>query len=170
MDIFSGQDIADANDNIFNMILPINVNDANNDRVVSFLAESGVSINTAIGDNLKGLELTADQKRQLQIGMAQYGLRDNLERLMDQKWFKEDHANWLASGQDLVEDERWYRAVKREFQMAQKTSAELMMKADPTFRASYLDYLQQRQNRKTGNYSQPENNRMSEINQLLQAK
>ena len=153
VDIFSGEQIDDANENVFNFFLPFNVKDENNDRVVTFLVDNGVNISTLFADELKGMQLSSGQKTALQKGMADYGLRDNLEELMDEEWFARDVEAWRSSNKPLDDNDRWYRAVKRRFSQARTASVRRLMKDDPIFTAQYEEFLRNQNKRRRGEYA-----------------
>ena len=153
IDIFSGEPVEDANENVFNFFLPFNVKDENNDKVVNFLSNTGVSVSTLFADELKGMQLSPSQKTALQKGMADYGLRDNLEELMDEEWFQEDIDAWRASNQPLDDNDGWYRAVKRRFSQARSASVRRLMKNDPIFTAQYEEFLRNQNKRRRGEYA-----------------
>ena len=65
------------------------------------------------------------------------------------------NAAWKESGTDLVEDERWYRAVKAEFNRARKAAATALMQEDPIFASAYKQAIKDKQNRQLGVYQEP---------------
>ena len=154
VDIFTGEPMVDSNDNIFNLVLPFNVTDVNNDPVVNFLSDSGVDITTIYGDELKGMDLTSQQKTKMQKYIADYGLRDNLLDLMGQAWFEKDYKAWKESGATLDSNDRWFSAVKKRFSQAKSSATIRMMREDPEFARLYQEHLNNRGNRRLGQYDE----------------
>ena len=118
VDFLTGEEVESSSGGIWNANSPIKITPVNQDPIKDML----VDIRFEMGDLLKsgpsGIELNAEERRQLALEMHEGGVRTELERLMKQSWFKKSVKEWKDQGFRFVPDDendrpRHYVAVSR---------------------------------------------------------
>jgi len=136
IDWLTGEEMSSSAGGLWNSMVPLRIVQKGEDPVKDML----VDIRFEMGDNQKfgpaGVELTAEQRSALNKGMADSGLRNKLDKLRKQDWFKKDVAAWKDKGFKWSGEDnrpRHYQAVQRLINDARRTTFAKMQRTDPGF-------------------------------------
>lgn len=162
IDVFSGKPIDNPSSGgsllgLLNNFLPFNVQDVDTDPVKKKLSEVGFDVNVEFGETLKGVQMTPAQKQELNRLIAEKGLRADLKRVMDYKWWNEDYQNWVAAKRRGAaiqkEDTRWWGALQDAYDLNERAAIATFRREDPTFNEDYTAARTDSRRGKAGIYS-----------------
>ena len=142
IDVFTGEAIQRDTGNPINNVLPFSITAKKDDPVVKALSDLGFDLTTDYtSKEMKGIEITAEQRQQINKLVADSGLYKELKSLFGKKWFKEDVARWEAAyarGEvGDISDARWYQAVHAEFSRRFSNARKELANTDEDFKALY---------------------------------
>lgn len=136
IDWLTGEEMASSAGGLWNALVPLRITKKGEDPVKDML----VDIRFEMGDSQKigpaGVELTAEQRSDLNRRMAASGIYDKLDKLRKQDWFKKDVEAWRSRGFKWSTDEnrpRHYQVVQRAVNDARRVAFAQMQRTDPGF-------------------------------------
>ena len=136
IDFLTGEEVSSSAGGLYNAISPIRISPVGQDPVKDMLVDINFELKDVIKTGPSGVELTAEQRQTLSKEMYDSGVRQRLESLMNQDWFKESVADWKGRGLSFSTESnrpRHYQAVQRLITSAKETSFRKMQRADPNF-------------------------------------
>lgn len=142
IDIFTGKSVANQNyaggfHGFLNNILPFNITDVDTDPLKKKLSEVGFDVKLEFGETMKSLQLTPQQVQTLNKYIAEAGLKREMNRVINSKWWQEDYNNWVKArqmGNALPKDEaRWFLALQRAYDSVEQVAKGKFAAEDPEF-------------------------------------
>jgi hypothetical protein len=136
IDFLTGEEVESSAGGLYNAISPIRYSKMGEDKVKDMLVDINFEMKDVVKTGPMGVELTADQRRNLSKTMFESGVRQRLERLIQQDWFKEDVANWKSRGLSFSSESnrpRHYQAVQRIINQSKESAFRQMERTDPGF-------------------------------------
>ena len=142
IDIFTGESIQRDTGNPINNVLPFSITAKKDDPVVKALSDLGFDLTTDYtSKEMKGIEITAEQRQKINKLVADSGLYKELKSLFGKKWFQEDVARWEAAYErgevGDISDARWYQAVHTEFSRRFSNARKQLARTDEEFKVLY---------------------------------
>jgi len=154
VDPLTNDEVPSFSGGFFNAVSSVTIHDVNTDPVKDMLAE----INFRIPKNktgLSGMEMTAQDRKELNRTMFQLGLRQRLEALMEEPSFKESVENYRGRPFDSENPDQMpphYRAVWSTWTGVQNNALKMMATTNMDFRERTLKAQNIRQFKRRGDY------------------
>ena len=165
IDIFTGETMYTENTNLLNWFLPFSIKEVETDPVLVNIADKGIDINATI-ESANGVELTAEERIEIDKLTAQTGLHAELKRHFAEPWFKEDYKNWeKADNKGDIRDALWYDETIKIIQEARKRAVDYYAGNNEEFAMKKAAADMQKYRAGMGNYDLPD-----EIQAILDAK
>ena len=157
VDFLTGQNVSSSAGGVYNAISPIRYTAMGEDPVKDMLVDINYELKDVVKTGPMGVELTGEQRRMLSQEMYGNGVRQRLERLMNQDWFKEDLANWKARGLNFSTEDnrpRHYQAVQRIINQSKESAFRAMQSKDPGFANMVMKARQEQVKSRRGIYTE----------------
>ncbi len=154
VDPLTGDEVPSFSGGFFNSTSSVTIHDVNTDPVKDMLDE----INFRIPKNktgLSGMEMTAQDRNELNRTMFQLGLRQRLEALMEEPSFKESVENYRGRPFDSENPDQMpphYRAVWSTWTGVQNNALKMMATTNMDFRERTLKAQNIKQFKRRGDY------------------
>jgi hypothetical protein len=136
IDFLTGEEVSAAAGGLYNAISPIRISPVGKDPVKDMLVDINFEMKDVIKTGPGGVELTAEQRQTLAKTMYEGGVRQRIENIMNQDWFKESLADWKGRGLSFSTESnrpRHYQAIQRTINQAKASAFRKMQRTDPGF-------------------------------------
>jgi len=154
VDPLTGEETPSFAGNFYNAVSPVRIHHANADPIKKMLSD----INFKIPSNTQGLggvELTAKDRNELTRTMYELGLRERLESVMNEPWFKESvkaHRGRTFSADNPDQMPPHYRAVWSTWTGVKRNAEKMMSRTNMDFRQRVVQQKQLSRAGKRGDY------------------
>lgn len=158
VNVLTGEPLKNPNGGPWNAFVPFETTPDNKDPVARMLMEAEYNWGDTLDVSPSGYRMTAEEKSYIRNEMANNGLRQELDTLRKQSWFKADVANWKKRnvgdiGTDRQQwpnfyqaiDDAWKGSVTRAFAKMEVTREETGQKV--------IELNKAKANIKAGNYN-----------------
>lgn len=158
INVLTGEPLKNPNGGPWNAFVPFETTPDNKDPVARMLMEAEYNWADTLDVSPTGYKMTAEEKSYIRNEMANNGLRQELDTLRKQSWFKADMAKWKARsigdiGTDRTQwpnfyqaiDDTWKGSITRAFAKMEATREETGQKV--------IELNKAKANIKAGNYN-----------------
>ncbi len=131
INVLTGEPLRNPNGGPWNALVPFEISPDNKDPVAKMLMAAEYNWSDSLEKSPSGRAMTAEQKYFIRNAMAKNGLRQELDSLRKQSWFKEDLKNWQNRsigdiGTDRAQWPRFYAAIDEIWQQKRKLAFQQM--------------------------------------------
>lgn len=157
IDFLTGEEVSSSAGGLYNAISPIRISPVGQDPVKDMLVDINYEMRDVIKTGPGGVELTAEQRQLLAKTMYEGKVRNRLETLMNQDWFKEDVKEFQSRGIKFSTEDnrpRHYQAVQRIINQSKATAFRKMQRTDPGFAEMVRKAAKEKVQSRRGVYNQ----------------
>lgn len=158
INVLTGQPLKNPNGGIWNSLVPFETSPDNKDPVARMLMQAEYNWSDTLDKSPMGYPLTAEEKSFIRNEMANNGLRQELDALRKQSWFKADMTNWKNRsigdiGTDRTQWPRFYTAIDDVWQSSRNRAFAKMETVKQETGQKVIELNKSKANINAGNYN-----------------
>ena len=158
INVLTGEPLKNPNGGPWNALVPFETSPDNKDPVAKMLMEAEYNWSDTLDVAPSGYRMTAEEKSFIRNEMANNGLRQELDTLRKQSWFKSDMANWKKRtlGDIGTDREQWpnfYKAIDQAWKGSVNRAFAKMEASREETGQKVIELNKAKANIKAGNYN-----------------
>ena len=156
IDVLTGKPMRNPVGGIWNSSIPFETSPDNKDPVARMLMAARFTWGDTLKKDPNGVEMKAQWKHDIRLEMSKNGLREELDALRKQSWYKEDVKNW--GNREIVDSNpkqtpRYYQEIQRIWQSSRDRAYDKLEGNNAAYAEAVFKERQESQNIDMGAYS-----------------
>lgn len=156
IDVLTGKPMPNPVGGVWNASVPFETSPDNKDPVARMLMEARFTWGDSLKKDPNGIEMTAQWKHDIRMEMSKNGLREELDALRKQAWYKEDVKAWgnrEIVDNDIKQTPRYYQEIQRIWQSSKQRAFDKLEGTKADYANAVFTNRKERENIGMGAYS-----------------